>query len=105
MRWLDGITDSIDIEFEQAQGVGDEQGSLVCCSPWGCKESDTNGQLNKNQQHACDPVYAASSPAFGGVIVFCLNHSGSGFNLHLPCSFKGDQSVSNLKLASIRWVE
>ena len=39
MRWLDGITDSMDIEFEQALGVG--QGSLVCCSPWGHKESDT----------------------------------------------------------------
>ena len=25
-------------EFEQASGVGDEQGSLVCCSPWGHKE-------------------------------------------------------------------
>ena len=28
-------------EFEQALGVGDGQGSLVCYSPWGCKESDT----------------------------------------------------------------
>ena len=27
-------------EFEQALGVGDGQGSIVCCSPWGCKESD-----------------------------------------------------------------
>ena len=27
-------------EFEQALGFGDGQGSLVCCSPWGCKESD-----------------------------------------------------------------
>ena len=27
-------------EFEQALGVGDRQGALVCCSPWGCKESD-----------------------------------------------------------------
>ena len=27
-------------EFEQAPGVGDGQGSLACCSPWGCKESD-----------------------------------------------------------------
>ena len=27
-------------EFEQAPGVGDGQGSLVCGSPWGCKESD-----------------------------------------------------------------
>ena len=28
-------------EFEQAPGDGSRQGSLVCCSPWGCKESDT----------------------------------------------------------------
>ena len=33
-------------EFEQAPGVGDEQGSLVSCSPWGCKESDTTEWLN-----------------------------------------------------------
>ena len=32
-------------EFEQAQGDGEGQGSLVCCSPWGCKESDTIEQL------------------------------------------------------------
>ena len=40
MRWLDGITKSMD-EFEQAPGAGDGQGSLACCSPWGCKELDT----------------------------------------------------------------
>ena len=34
MRWLDGITD----EFEQAPRVGDGQGGLGCCSPWGHKE-------------------------------------------------------------------
>ena len=33
-------------EFEQAPGVGDEQGSLVFCSPWGCKESDMTERLN-----------------------------------------------------------
>ena len=27
-------------DFEQAQEVGDGQGGLVCCSPWGCKQSD-----------------------------------------------------------------
>ena len=35
-------------ECEQALGVGDGQGSLVCCSPWGCKESDTTEWLNWN---------------------------------------------------------
>ena len=33
-------------EFEQALGVGDGQGGLVCCSPWGHKEPDTTEQLN-----------------------------------------------------------
>ena len=33
-------------EFEQAPGVGDGQGSLVCCSPWGHKESYTTERLN-----------------------------------------------------------
>ena len=33
-------------EFEQPLGVSDGQGSLVCCSPWGCKESDTTKLLN-----------------------------------------------------------
>ena len=32
--------------FEQAPGVGDGQGSLVCCSPWGYKETDTTEQLS-----------------------------------------------------------
>ena len=32
-------------EFEQTLGVGDGQGSLVCCSPWGHKESDTTERL------------------------------------------------------------
>ena len=33
-------------EFEQAPGVGDGQGSLACCRPWGPKESDMTEQLN-----------------------------------------------------------
>ena len=33
-------------EFEQALEVGDGQGSLMCCSPWGCKELDTTEQSN-----------------------------------------------------------
>ena len=45
MRWFDVITNSIH-EFKQAPGVGDGQGGLVCCSPWGCKELDVTEQLN-----------------------------------------------------------
>ena len=39
-HWLDGH------EFVWAPGVGDVQGSLVCCSPQGCKELDTTERLN-----------------------------------------------------------
>ena len=32
-------------KFEQTLGDGQGQGSLACCNPWGCKESDTTEQL------------------------------------------------------------
>ena len=37
-------------EFEQTPGDGEEQGGLVCCSPWGCKESNTTERLNNNNK-------------------------------------------------------
>ena len=46
MRWLDGITDSMDMSLSKLQELVDGQGSLVCCSPWGRKELDTTEQLN-----------------------------------------------------------
>ena len=36
-------------EFEWTLGVGDGQGGLACCSPWGHKESDTTERLNNNK--------------------------------------------------------
>ena len=45
MRWLDGITDSMD-EFEWTPGVGDGQGGLACYNSWGHKELDRTERLN-----------------------------------------------------------
>ena len=36
-------------EFERTLGDGEGQGSLVCCRPWGHKESDTIERLNNNK--------------------------------------------------------
>ena len=40
-------------EFEEALGVGDGRGVLVCCSPWGCKESDTTEQMSYTERASC----------------------------------------------------
>ena len=47
-------------EFEQALGVCDGQGSLVCCSPWGHKESATTERLNSTEL-ACQVISDATT--------------------------------------------
>ena len=50
-RWLDGITDSVDMSLSKLR-ESEGQGSLACCGPWGRKESDTTQRLNNdNAQH------------------------------------------------------
>ena len=45
MRWLDGISDSMDVSLSELQEMGDGQGGLECCNSWGHKESDTTERL------------------------------------------------------------
>ena len=57
-------------EFEQAPGVGDGQGGLVCCKPWGRKESDVTKQLNDKPNSRClilplSPIFKLLSTFFG----------------------------------------
>ena len=47
MRWLDGITDLMDMSLSKLRElVMDRQGGLACCDSWGHKESDMTEQLN-----------------------------------------------------------
>ena len=48
MRWLGGISDSMDVSLSESPtpGVGDGQGGLGCWDSWGRKESDMTEQLN-----------------------------------------------------------
>ena len=50
MRWLDSITDSMDMSLSKLLEFDDGQGGLACCSPWGHKESDVTERLNNEQQ-------------------------------------------------------
>ena len=49
MRWLGNITDSMDMNLSKFREIVKDRGSLAVCSLWGCKESDTTKQLNKNK--------------------------------------------------------
>ena len=41
MRWLVGIIDSMSRSLNKLQEMVKDKGSLACCSPWGCKKSET----------------------------------------------------------------
>ena len=62
-------------EYEQAPGVGDGQGSLVCCSPGGCKELDMTQRLNNN---------AALLEVLGKRLHDLQKVSGLHLQVHLP---------------------
>ena len=65
-------------EFEQALGVGNGQGGLVCCSPWGCKELDTTKQLGT-------VWYSTTIVVFGrSVVSYSLQPHGLQHS-RLPC--------------------
>ena len=48
MRWLDGITDSMDVGLTKIREMVQDRGGLECYSLWGLKESDPTEPLNNN---------------------------------------------------------
>ena len=68
-------------EFEQALRDGDGQGSLLCCSPWGHKESDMTERLNNNKlvqfssvQFSCSVVLTLCDPMDCSMPNFPVHH-------------------------------
>ena len=58
-------------EFEQTLGDCEGQGSLVCCSTWGCKELDMSWQLNSNNKlHILSLTFLRSKIPFNNALTF-----------------------------------
>ena len=74
-HWLNGH------EFDQAPGIGDGQGVLACCSPWGRKELDMTEQLNWTELNQCRKLKDSNfTPGLGR----CLGE-GHGNPLEYSC--------------------
>ena len=94
-------------EFEQALGAGDGQGSLVCCSPCGCKESDMTEQLNWTELNwrFCSEKYNRTKSYFflltenqtwqtnGLVIVLKVDSSWTEYQLYIHM-YTGNNQLS-----------
>ena len=52
MRWLDSITDSMDMNLSNLREIAKDRGSLACYSPWGHKESGMTEQLNNKNNYS-----------------------------------------------------
>ena len=63
-------------EFEQTPGDSEGQGSLVCCSPWGCKELDMTEWLNttNNRWHRYG-LYCVPPDSYGKVVIPSISWS------------------------------
>ena len=68
MRWLDSITDSMDMKLNKLEDSGG-LGSLVCSSPWGCKDSDTSQQLNSNKSNSSHECPGCHLPPAEGCFI------------------------------------
>ena len=75
-------------EFEQVLGIGDGQASLVCCSPWGRKKSDTTEWLNwtelKESESSLAPGSFLSNPASKHLPLYQVQNNL--FSVHLSLS-------------------
>ena len=77
-HWLNGH------EFEQTSGVGDGQGSLVCCSPWGRKESDMIQWLNWTEVCPCCCKWHQFILFYGQVVFHCASQVAQWRRVCLP---------------------
>ena len=88
MRWLDSITNSMDMNLSKHQETVEQRG-LACCSPWGHRELDTYYQLNNTGIYLSPPLYYHK--IFDNITIRIIPEYSGGFpyfNLSLNFAIK-----------------
>ena len=100
MRWLDGIINSMDMSLSKFPGDSKGQRSLVCCSPWECKQSDTTEQLNnKNDKMQKQWVnYFLISEMLSEMN---YNFSSVELSKHFNCPYSAVKKVEEMVLSHV----
>ena len=75
-HWLNGR------EFEQAPRVGGGQGSLACCSPWGCRELDISEWLNELNWTWCLQLLLFAQHCFGYLVPLVVSYKFYNYLLY-----------------------
>ena len=88
-------------EFEQAPEDGKGQGSLVCCSPWGRKESDTTQQLNNHHHHLLlnedSKIQAQEIPCWSSSYNWVLSLPGPGQGIKISQAARAQPKTNKQK--------
>ena len=108
MRWLDGITDSMDVSLSELQELVMVR---ACCDSWGRKELDTTEQLNwtevvlmtYDEEHLFICLFAMYMVSMMRFLFIYFAHVIIQLFVFLLLNFKGSLHVLNASLFSVFW--
>ena len=84
MRWLDGITHSVDMSLSKLWEIVKDRQALACCNPWGHKESDTTYSLSSNSSWTTCCV------------IYCCTTKWLNYTYYIPFHYGLSQDIENI---------